>query len=78
MFSVAQKSNMCWQKIVPIVRKYMLCWLKKFCVVRKILWCRTKIKVGVQEFINVYRNGVPYINKMENDGMQYSADEYCI
>ena len=47
MFSVSQKRNTFFQKIVAAVYKYMLYWLKKFCVARKILWCRTKIKVGV-------------------------------
>ena len=45
MFSVAQKRNTCWQKIVPAVYKYMLYWLKTFCVARKIPWCSTKTKV---------------------------------
>ena len=51
MFSVVQKINTCWQKIVPVVYKYMLCWLKKFCVARKLV-C---IKV-----INFCQNGAPY------------------
>ena len=50
MFSIAQKRNTCWQKIVPVVRKYMLHWLKKFCVARKILWCHKKVKAGVHNF----------------------------
>ena len=61
MFSVTQKSNTCWQKIVYFVYKYMLHWLKKFCVAQKVLWCRTKIKVDMH-VINFCQNGAPYIS----------------
>ena len=37
-----------------------------------------KLKLVFRNVINVYRNGVPYINEMGNDGLQYSADEYRI
>ena len=45
MFIVAQKRNMCLQKLVLIAYKYMLNWLRNFCVARKILWCRKKLKM---------------------------------
>ena len=49
MFSIAQKRNLCLQKMVTVAYKYMLNWLKKFCVTRKILWYCTKIKDGVHK-----------------------------
>ena len=57
MFSVAQKRQTFFQKLVPVA--YMLNWLKKFCVARKILWCRTKIKDGVHKCYWFYQNGAP-------------------
>ena len=41
IFSIGQKMNTCWQKIVPVVYEYMLHW--------NILWCCTKIQVGVDK-----------------------------
>ena len=63
MFTIAQKRNTSWQKLVLVVCKYTLYWLKKFCVTQKKLWYRIKIKVGVHKCYEYFfhQNGVPYL-----------------
>ena len=61
MFSVAQKTNTCLQKMVPVAYRYMLNWLKNFCVPGKIFWYPTKIKDGALDVTNFFPNCTPYI-----------------
>ena len=76
MFSVAQKRNTCWQKIVvPVVYKCILSvhWLGEFCIARKMFFdVVQKLKLVCINAIIFCLNGAPYTKEV------FFFSFYCI